>query len=59
MVKAGLDCGVTRDSPALHGQGVSVVPITGSSFNGQFCAGRRKGAVLPPVAEAFWQFLVD
>lgn len=33
--------------------------ITGSSFNGQFCAGRRKGAALPPVAEAFWQFLVD
>ena len=58
MVRAGLGCGVTTYSPELYGTGFSVVPLTGSGFQGQICVGRRVGTPLPETAKAFYSYLI-
>ena len=57
MVRAGLGCGVTTESPELFGTGFCSVPITESGFEGQICIGRKRNAPLSKTAEAFLHFV--
>ncbi|MCR5795224.1 MAG: LysR family transcriptional regulator [Solobacterium sp.] len=59
MVRKGLGCGVVLESPEIHGEGFSAIPITGTGFQGELCIGRRANDTLPDAAEAFCRYVLE
>ena len=59
FVKAGLGCGVTAYSSVLRAEGLAAMPLTGSGFCGQICIGRKAGFTLTPIAQEFYDFLME
>ena len=57
MVRAGLGCGVTTQSPEIFGTDFAAIPIIHSGFEGKICVGRRANTPLSNEAQAFYDYL--